>query len=318
MIQDCPAIHTWHRDVQHNARGPIVVGALILLIWAVGFGSWAATAPLASAVVASGSFVATGQNKQVQHLEGGIIRELLVKEGDIVEANQPVVRLDDTAAQSKLRRLVTRQSRLLATAARLHAEIDSSEQIQLPPALADEIAKDPEERSIVQAQQAELTARRRSLANQEEVLMKEIAGLKESIRGYETQIRANRDRSALFIDELKEKSPLIDQQLIRKSEILALQRSEMGLAGELGDLLGRSGDATERVARSEQQIAQLRLAAVEKASEDLRGTETELDDLREQILAAQDVVRRTDVRAPVRRIVVKLSTRPVGSLLPAA
>ena len=148
--------------------------------------------------------------------------------------------------------------------------------------------------------------------------MKEIAGLKESIRGYETQIRANRDRSALFIEELKEKSPLIDQQLIRKSEILALQRSEMGLAGELGDLLGRSGDATERVARSEQQIAQLRLAAVEKASEDLRGTETELDDLREQILAAQDVVRRTDVRAPVRRIVVKLSTRPVGSLLPAA
>ena len=137
MIQDCPAIHAWHRDVQHSARGPIAIGALILLIWAFGFGVWAATAPLASAVVASGSFVATGQNKQVQHLEGGIIRELLVKEGDIVEANQPLVRLDDTVAQSKLRRLVTRQSRLLATAARLHAEINSSEQIQLLPAQAD-------------------------------------------------------------------------------------------------------------------------------------------------------------------------------------
>ena len=79
MIQDCPAIHAWHRDVQHSARGPIAIGALILLIWALGFGVWATTAPLASAVVASGSFVATGQNKQVQHLEGGIIRELLVK-----------------------------------------------------------------------------------------------------------------------------------------------------------------------------------------------------------------------------------------------
>ena len=110
MIQDCPAIHAWHRDVQHSARGPIAIGALILLIWALGFGVWATTAPLASAVVASGSFVATGQNKQVQHLEGGIIRELLVKEGDIVEANQPLVRLDDTAAQSKLRRLVDRKS----------------------------------------------------------------------------------------------------------------------------------------------------------------------------------------------------------------
>jgi HlyD family type I secretion membrane fusion protein len=315
MILDCPAIHAWHRDVQHSARGPIAVGALILLIWAFGFVVWAATAPLASAVVASGSFVATGQNKQVQHLEGGIIRELLVKEGGIVEANQPLVRLDDTAAQSKLRRLVTRRSRLLATAARLHAEINSSEQIRLLPAQADEMTNDPEVRSIVQAQQDELTARRRSLANQEEVLRKEIAGLKESIRGYETQIRANRNRSALFSEELQDKSPLMDQQLIRKSEILALQRSEMGLAGELGDLLGRSGDATERIARAEQQIAQLRLAAVEKASEDLRGTEAELDDLREQILAAQDVVRRTDIRAPVRGIVVKLNQYTTGGVV---
>jgi HlyD family type I secretion membrane fusion protein len=315
MIQDCPAVHAWHRDVQHSARGPIAIGALILLIWAFGFGVWATTAPLASAVVASGSFVATGQNKQVQHLEGGIIRELLVKEGDIVEAKQPLVRLDDTAAQSKLRRLVTRRYRLLATAARLHAEINSSDQVQLLPAQADEMKNDPEARSIVQAQQDELTARRRSLANQEEVLRKEIAGLKESIRGYETQIRANRDRSALFSEELQDKSPLIDQQLIKKSEILALQRSEMGLAGELGDLLGRNGDATERIARAEQQIAQLQLAAVEKASEDLRGTEAELDDFREQILAAQDVVRRTDVGAPVRGIVVKLNQYTTGGVV---
>jgi HlyD family type I secretion membrane fusion protein len=315
MIQNYPAIHAWHRDVHHSARGPIAIGALILLIWGLGFGVWAATAPLASAIVASGSFVATGQNKQVQHLEGGIIRELLVKEGDIVEANQPLVRLDDTAAQSRLRRLLTRQSRLVGTAARLHAEINSSEQIQLLPAQADEMTNDPEMRTIVQAQQDELTARRRSLANQEEVLRKEIGGLKQSIRGYETQIRSNRERSALFSEELQDKSPLIDQQLIKKSEILALQRSEMGLAGELGDLLGRSGDATERIARAEQQIAQLRLASIEKASEDLRGTEAELDDLREQILAAQDVVRRTDVRAPVRGIVVKLNQYTTGGVV---
>jgi HlyD family type I secretion membrane fusion protein len=315
MIQDCPAIHSWHRDVQHSARGPIVIGTAILLIWAAGFGTWAATAPLASAVVAPGSFVATGQNKQVQHLEGGIIRQMLVKEGDIVEANQPLVRLDDTAAQSKLRRLVTRQSRLLATAARLHAEIAGSEQIKTPPALAQQMKEDVEVGAIVQAQQDELTARGRSLANQEQVLKKEIAGLKDSINGYEAQIRSNRDRATLFSEELRDKGPLMDQQLIRKSEILALQRSEMALAGELGDLLGRSGDATEKIARAEQQIAQLRLAAVEKASEELRASETELDDLREQILAAQDVVRRTDVRAPVRGIVVKLNQYTTGGVV---
>ena len=100
MIQGCPAIHTWHHDVYRSARGPIVLGVVILLVWVCGFGVWATVAPLASAVVASGSFVATGQNKQVQHLEGGIIRQLLVKEGDVVEANQPLLRLDDTAALS--------------------------------------------------------------------------------------------------------------------------------------------------------------------------------------------------------------------------
>jgi HlyD family type I secretion membrane fusion protein len=314
MIQGCPAIHTWHQDVYHSARGPIALGLLILLIWACGFGVWATVAPLASAVVASGSFVATGQNKQVQHLEGGIIRQLLVREGDIVEANQPLLRLDDTAAQSKLRRLVTRQYRLLATAARLRAEINASDRLQLPLALVAEKG-DPEVQSIVQAQEGELMARRQSLANQEQVLRKEIAALKESVRGYEAQMSANRERYALFDEELKAKSPLIEHQLIRKSEILALQRSEVGLAGELGDLLGHSGDATERIARAEQQIAQLRLAAVEKASEDLRGTETELDDLREQILAARDVVQRTEVRAPVRGIVVKLNQYTTGGVV---
>jgi HlyD family type I secretion membrane fusion protein len=314
MIHDCPGIQSWHRGVRHSARAPIAAGAVVLLVSGCGFGVWAAMAPLASAVVAPGSFVATGQNKQVQHLEGGIIRELLVKEGDIVEAGQPLVRLDDTAAQSKLRRLITRQFRLLATSARLHAEINSSEQLQLPQALSNE-TNDPEVRSIVQAQEAELRARRLSLANQEEVLRKEIAGLKESIRGYEAQVNANRSRFALFDEELQAKTPLIERQLIRKSEILALQRSEVGLSGELGDLLGRSGDATERIARAEQQIAQLRLAAIEKASEDLRGTEAELDDLREQILAAQDVVQRTEVRAPVRGIVVKLNQYTTGGVV---
>ena len=314
MIQGCPSIHTWHRDVPHSARRLIAIGGLILALWACGFGGWAVMAPLASAVVASGSFVATGQNKQVQHLEGGIIRELLVKEGDIVEANQPLVRLDETAAQSKLRRLQTRHSRLLATAARLHAEINSSDRLQLPESLVDK-SNDPEVQSIVQAQQAELTARRLSLTNQEEVLRKEIAALNESIRGYEAQANANRERYTLFDEELKSKTPLIEHQLIRKSEILALQRSEVGLEGELGDLQGRSGDATERIARAEQQIAQLRLAAIEKASEELRGTETELDDLSEQILAAKDVVQRTEVRAPVRGVVVKLNQYTTGGVI---
>jgi HlyD family type I secretion membrane fusion protein len=314
MIYGCPSLYNWHREVPQSARLPTVIGIAALLVWGCGFGAWATLAPLASAVVASGSFVATGQNKQVQHLEGGIIREMLVKEGDVVEANQPLLRLDDTAARSKLRRLVLRKYRLIAASARLKAEIDSSDKMELPAALLED-ASDPVVQSIVQSQETELTAWRTSLLDQEEILKKEIAGLEESVGGYQSQVDSIRTRLALFDEELQGKSALLQQQLVRKTEVLALQRSEAGLSGELGETLGRIGDARERIARAEQQIAQLRSAAMQKAIEELHGMESELDDLREQIIAAQDVVERTEVRAPVRGIVVKLNQYTPGGVV---
>ena len=314
MIHGCPSIDRWHEGVPRNARLPTLLGFFILLTWALGFGTWAFLAPLASAVVASGSFVATGQNKQVQHFEGGIIREIMVKEGDVVDANQPLVRLDETAVKSKLRRLTLQRYRLLATSARLKAEIEASDKILLPPMLWKE-AEDPVVQFIFQAQEAEFTARRTSLLGQESVLKKEIAGLQEGIRGYESQVGSNKARLALFDEELRGKATLVDQQLIRKSEILALRRSEAGLSGELGELLGRIGDAKERIARAEQQIVQLRAAATQKAIEELHRAESELDDVTEQIRAAQDVVERTEVRSPVRGTVVKLNQYTVGGVI---
>ena len=127
----------------------------MLFLWLAGFGAWAAIAPLASAVVTSGYFVAFGQNKQIQHLEGGIIRELLVREGEVVEANQSLVRLDDTSANSKLRRLLIRRYRLIATAARLNAELASAAEIELPAEVQQQLT-DSAVRAIVEAQTLEL------------------------------------------------------------------------------------------------------------------------------------------------------------------
>lgn len=314
MLHGCPSIDEWYRDVPRSARLPTLLGFSLLLVMGCGFGAWATLAPLASAVVAAGSFVATGQNKQVQHLEGGIIREMLVKEGDAVQSNQPLLRLDDTAVKAKLRRLVLRKYRLLATSARLEAEIHSAETFSVPAALAEE-ASDPVVMSVIRSQERELAAWQASLAAQEKVLKKEIAGLQESILGYQSQVVSNQARNALFDEEIKSKSSLLEQQLIRKSEVLALQRSQASLSGEFGELLGRIGDAKERIARAEQQIVQLRSAAIQKATEELRGTETELDDIQEQILAGRDVVDRTEVRAPVRGIVVKLNQHTPGGVI---
>jgi HlyD family type I secretion membrane fusion protein len=316
MLHDCPSVDEWHRGVPTSIRLPAIFGAVVLLAWSLGFGAWASLAPLQGAVVASGSFVPTGQNKQVQHLEGGIIREMLVKEGDLVEKDQLLLRLDDTAAKAKLRRLVLREYRLLAQTARLRAEIGGAGKLDLPGDLT-KASGDPEVAAIIKGQNDELDARKASQADQEEVFRKEIAGLKESIQGYEAQATSSRSRLALFKQEIDDKSRLLDQQLIRKSEYLALQRSEASIEGELGELIGRIGDAQELIARANQKITELRSTAVEQAVSDLRSAESELDDVEEQILAAQDVVNRTEVRAPVRGVVVKLHQyTPSGVVAP--
>jgi HlyD family secretion protein len=129
-------------------------------------------------------------------------------------------------------------------------------------------------------------------------------------------VQSTKDRIALFVEELKDKDSLLGQQLIRKSDVLALRRSEASLGGELGEYLGRIADSKERIAQANERIAQLHSTALRDAIKELRETETDLDDVEEQIRAAQDVVDRVDVRSPVRGIVVKRnSIRRVASSL---
>ena len=308
------SIGEWYRGVPLSAKWPIFTGLAMLVVWLGCFGVWAGIAPLNSAVVAPGTFVATGQNKLVQHFEGGIIREIAVKDGDVVQANQVLVRMDDTAANAKLRRLVLKKYRLLAMKARLEAEMSSSETIETPAALS-QSARDPEIKAILERQRAELRARRASLATEESVLVKQIAGLEESIRGYQAQVQSTNERIALFAEELKDKNSLLGQQLVRKSDVLALRRSEASLGGELGEYLGRIAGSKERIAQANERIVQLHSTALRDAIKELRETEADLDDVEEQIRAAQDVVDRVDVRSPVRGIVVKMNFHTPGGVV---
>jgi HlyD family type I secretion membrane fusion protein len=316
MTAQKDSIGAWYRNVPLSAKWPIFTGLAIMVVWLGCFGVWAAVAPLNSAVVARGTFMATGQNKLIQHLEGGILREIAVKEGDAVEANQILVRMDDTAAKAKLRRLVLKKYRLLAMKARLEAEMHSSETIETPAAFS-KGEGDPEVKQILERQRVELLARQTSVATEEAVLKKQIAGLEESIRGYQSQVQSTKDRIALFNEELKDKNSLLGQQLIRKSDVLALRRSEASLGGDLGELLGRIADSGERIAQANERIAQLHSTVLRDAIKELRETETDLDDVEEQIRAAQDIVDRVDVRSPVRGIVVKNNYHTPGGVVAA-
>ena len=313
MTADTHNLLRWSRGLPQSSWWPTIAGLVILLLWVGCFGVWAGLAPLNGAVVASGTFVATGQNKLIQHLEGGIVRDMLVKEGDLVEANQALVRMDDTSARAKLRRLILRQYRLQTMKARLEAEMRQADTLDMPPPLSAN-AEDPEVKAIFERQRTELAARRASLAAEELVLRKEIAGLEESIHGYTAQVKATEQRLALFAEELQDKNTLLERQLARKTEVLTLRRAEASLAGDLGELTGRIADAKERIARASQRIAHLHSAAIQKVVQELREAEAEFDDVHEQTRAAQDVVERIEVRSPVRGIVVKQNFHTAGAV----
>ncbi len=314
MLNDCPAVDEWHRGVSRGFRWPAVLGFSILLIGGLGFGTWAAVAPLDGAVVASGTFVVTGQNKQIQHLEGGIVHSVLVREGQLVDAGQTLIRIDDTAARARLRRLNLRHHRLLLLQAGLDAELHGKDLLVMPPKLAG-LGKGPEIALIFNRQQAELAARRVKSDGDQEVLRREIASIEESIGGFRALELAARTRVTLFNDEIEGKMALIDQGLVRKSDLLSLRRAQAGTLGDAGELTGRIADARARVGRAMQEIVQVKSTNLQKVGEELRQTESEIDDVEEQIRAAEDIVNRTDVRAPVPGIVVKMNYHTTGGVL---
>lgn len=316
MFLNCPNLDTWHRSVPKSGRAAALGGFAIVTLCGAGFGVWAAAAPLEGAVVAHGTFMATGQNKQVQHLEGGIIQDVLVKEGDIVEPGQVLVVLDKTAASARARRLQLRFHRLVMSRARLEAEIAGGSTLEVPERIQS-LRDDPEIAALIRRQEMELDARQARLAAEQEVLRKEIAGLNESIAGFAAQETATRARLALFVEELEAQKSLLDRQLARRSEVLSVRRAEATTQGELGQITARISDARERVARAEQRIVSLTTSAKEKAVEELRTVEAEIDDVDEQIREAEDILGRTEIRAPVKGAIVKINHHTAGGVIGA-
>ena len=303
-----PSVHQWHRDVPADLRLPTLLGLAILLLCIGGFGVWAAIAPLEGAIVVSGSFVATGQNK-LHPAPGGRHPPRDAGQGGRSGRAGPAAAApgSDRRHRPGSAAWCVRKYRLIIMKARLEAEIDGQAVLRMPetpcrsgdgPGRARRV-RSPGARAAGAARRNRPT-KRRYCARRSPACRRAFAA---------TRRRRSRRPSgaALFAEELKDKQGLLARQLARKTEVLAVQRAEAGLSGELGELLARIADSKERIARAEQQIAQVRSAAMQKAIEDLRATETELDDVQEQARAAQDVVDRVEVRAPVRGIVVKLN-----------
>jgi HlyD family secretion protein len=308
---------TWYDSLPRSTKLPTVGGILIMAVGLMGFGVWGNMAPIAGAVVASGVFVATGQNKIIQHLEGGVIREIYVREGDVVEPGQVLVDLDDTAARAELQRLFLRRVRLSAIDARLQAEMREQPEIKWPDDVTAALIVLPEAKEIIESQKMTFTARRNNMNSDIKSLDESIKALDERIQGSLIQLDAIKRQIVLLNEEIETKDRLVQAGLVRKPELMVLQRSKANLDGEVGRVMGDIGDAKERIARAREQINGVRKTAIKTAVEQMHEVQGELADVRERMLSAKGVLDRVRIAAPVSGIVVKLRYHTQGGVVEA-
>ncbi|MCW5702273.1 MAG: HlyD family type I secretion periplasmic adaptor subunit [Bradyrhizobium sp.] len=306
---------TWYASLPRSTRFPTIAGALVMGAMVAGFGVWGNMAPIAGAVVASGVFVATGQNKIVQHLEGGVIRQIHVREGDTVEQGQLLVELDETAPRAELRRLSLRRVRLTAIDARLQAEMREESEVRFPDDI--EQYQDAEIAEILESQRLAFVARRNNVKSDIAGINESINALNERIQGSGVQLDAVKKQIVLLDDEIDTKAYLLKSGLVRKPELLILQRTKANLEGEVGRILGEIGDARERIARAQEQINGVRKTAIKTAVDQMHEVRGELADVRERIVAAKGVLDRVRITAPVRGVVVKLKYHTDGGVIEA-
>lgn len=304
---------TWYDSLPRSTRIPTIVGALVTVAMVSGFGVWGNAAPIAGAVVASGVFVATGQNKIVQHLEGGVIRAIHVREGDTVQQGQLLIELDETAPRAELRRLLLRSIRLTAVDARLQSEMREEAEVKFPTEI--EPGSDQEVTEILENQRLAFTARRNNVLSDIAGINESINALNERIQGSRVQLDGVKRQIVLLDDEIDTKAYLLQTGLVRKPELLVLQRTKANLEGEMGRILGDIGDAKERIARAREQINGVRKTAIKTAVDQMHEVRGELADVRERMSAAKGVLDRVRIVAPVRGVVVKLRYHTEGGVI---
>ncbi|NOD89449.1 MULTISPECIES: HlyD family type I secretion periplasmic adaptor subunit [unclassified Ruegeria] len=316
----------WYAEVPRSINRLIAIGLIMLLVCFGGFGVWSFSAPLAAAVIAQGSFVATGRNKIVQHLEGGIIEDIKVVEGQSVQAGQVLMTLDQTSAQANERELFIRKLRLQAMTQRLLAEYGEQDRLVFSPDLV-EASDDVEVMAILDGQKLSFDVSRKTLLNDVALLERNMEALKIRSSGFEAQLDSMMRRAEILQEEYEAKSQLYEKGLVRKGELNTIRRVQAEAEGQQARLQAEAAEINQMLLKYEEQIMRTRSAYREAALDELGVIEADLESVREKSRQARSVLDRAVVRAPVTGTVVRLhyhtpggvieTGEPIAEILPA-
>ncbi|TKV80546.1 HlyD family type I secretion periplasmic adaptor subunit [Bradyrhizobium elkanii] len=311
-----PAAPRKHADhaPSDSIRGVALVGWLIIAVFFGGIGTWAVTAPLNGAVVGNAVVKVDGNRKSVQHLDGGIVKELRVKEGDKVNVGDTLIVLDETQARAEYDVLSQQYLVLRATEVRLLTELDHGSTLSMPDDL-NARSGDPYLKSVWNGQVSQFESRRSALEGQRSVIREKINQLGSQITGAEAQVKSFTDQITSVRAEAKDIAPLVARGLIARPRILQLERTAFGLEGQIADANASIAKARQAIAEQDQQIAQLDNDRMTDVTRDLRDTQAKILEVIPKTMNAKAVLGRMEIRAPYAGRVVGLSVFSVGGVI---
>ena len=284
---------------------------IVFLIFGV-FGGWAAFAPLDSAALAPGKVVVKGNRKTIQHLEGGIIRQILVRDGQTVKKGEVLLVLDNTQSSAELQILQGQFITAKALEARLISERDGLDTIAYPTSLD---LNNEQVMGAIASENQQFSVRKQALDGEVGVLTKRLGQLKEQARGLQSLISSKRGLLRSFKEEIGDNLALLEEGFVNKKQLREMQRSRGRLVGEVAE--HNSSIAGLKISRGEtelqilQRTKEFRADVVNQLSE----VQAKVFDLKERINAIDDRVRRTNVLAPVEGMILGLAVHTEGGVI---
>lgn len=302
--------------IRSSLRRHLLTGFACALLLVGGVGVWAAAVEVSGAVIAPGVLVVDSSVKKVQHPSGGVVGELLVREGDAVEAGQVLARLDDTQTRANLAIVAKSMDELLARQARLEAEKTGATAIDFPEALS-ERKEDDAVAALMEGEQKLFELRRNAREGRKAQLRERIDQLTEEISGLVQQAEAKGNEIALLKKELAAVRGLWEKKLVQLNRLTALERDGARLAGERGKLIASIAEAKGRIAEVKLQIIQVGEEMRSEVAGELTKIRAALSELAERKVKAEDELKRIEIRAPQDGIVHEVEVHTVGGVVSA-
>lgn len=282
-----------------------------------GVGGWAAATDVAGAVIAQGIVVVESNVRKVQHPTGGVVGEIRARDGDRVKVGDILVRLDETITRTNLAIVTRAVDEFAARKARLEAERNGAEKVTFPDGLLQR-ANDRDVGLIVAGERTLFELRRSARMGQKAQLRQRITQLEEEVAGLTAQARAKAQEIVLVQRELAGARDLWDKNLMPITKLTALEREAVRLEGERAQLMAQSAQAKGRIAETELQVIQIDRDLTSEVGKELREVDAKTGELTERRVAAEEQLRRIDIRAPQDGTVHQSVVHTVGGVISPA